>query len=154
MSLNTISTQPSKKRVIIITIAMALIVLGLLVAVIVVAVGKNNQKTAKDATSSGEVAIDSTAYPSSNTSPAPTTDSTSDPSSENLAPVSNTPATPYYPKNNGAAIVADSSDLPNSGPADFIPVILLSGALTAYLVSCFYFDPYYSSALKKLLGRA
>lgn len=120
--------QPTKKRVVIVTIVMALIVLGLLIAVISVAVQKN-QKPGKNV--SGEVSLDSTA--SSNNY------KHTDPSTENLAPVSND-------KNSGSAqsspvvVVPDetkNAPLPSSGPTDILPLILLAGTATTYLVSLY-----------------
>lgn len=131
MKLNsTVSAQPSKKRIIIVTIVMSLIVLGLLVAVIAVAVNKATRKS-PTAQVSSEVAVVSD----------DSTDDSGNVSEENLAPVSNSDesglaqSAPTQILDDSAA-QSNSSQLPTTGPEDLLPLALLLGAAVTYLASC------------------
>ena len=143
---SAVSNQSNKKRVIIISAVCALIVLGLLIAVISVAVQKNNAKTA-NTNVSGEIALDSTADSNANGKPEK---SSSDPKSENLPPVSNSQdsgSTQSAPAVSGSVTPSSnssndtfetSSELPATGPTDLLPLVLLAGMTTVYLVSLYY----------------
>lgn len=120
--------QPNKKRIIVVTAIMAIIVMGLLIAAIVAA----SNKAKKPASS--EVAIDATASQSTNQN------TEKDASSENLAPVSNSesgsaqsddlPAVKGGNSETSAGPVAQTTtELPATGPESLLPSILGAGAL-------------------------
>ena len=148
--MNQPSQEPSKKRVIIVTAAMAIIVLGLLVAVIAVAVNKNAKKPVSETAVSGEVAVDSLASPSNQNNNS--SESNKKPEEENLAPVSNeqgSSSTSSESVSSGTTSsdslavpgYADPTNLPATGATDFLgflPLALLAGMTTTFLVSLYY----------------
>lgn len=131
--------QPDKKRVIIVTAVMAAIVLILLVAVVIAAVSKKKNNLTSD-NINGSVNITrnttnttnvSVTNPSKNaTVIADDTDKEKDASKENPAPVANdTTETKNTTKSQ------ESETLPATGPEDYLPLILLLGVTTTYLLS-------------------
>jgi len=128
--------EKQKKRIIIVSLIMGIIIL-VLIGVLINAISKKNHAK----TTSQEVAVVDESQNS-----APEVRSSEDAQSENVAPVENTEsstASSDDAKSNAAteassssaSQTATSSNLPQSGPSDYLPLALLFGVTTAYLCS-------------------
>lgn len=128
--------EKQKKRIIIVSLIMGIIIL-VLIGVLINAISKKNQaKTQNTETSVVDESKNS----------APETRSSEEAQSENPAPVENTESstasnekTESEKSETEAKSVAttksSSNNLPQSGPSDYLPLALLLGVTTAYLCS-------------------
>ena len=128
--------EKQKKRIIIVSLIMGIIIL-VLIGVLINAISKKNHAK----TTGQEVAVVDESQNS-----APEVRSSEDAQSENVAPVENTESstassddttsnTATEAPSSSTSQTATSSNLPQSGPSDYLPLALLLGVTTAYLCS-------------------
>ncbi len=125
--------EKQKKRIIIVSLVMGIIIL-VLIGVLVNAIVKKNHIKSGD--TQGQIAV---VDESQNSEPEART--TEDAESENLAPVENTAdaagstADDKTTENIASASTTKTTNLPQSGPSDYFGLALLLGSLTAYALS-------------------